>query len=259
MPLVNVDCFTDCPGSWWQRGSRTANIAAHEIFTVVGGWMRPVAGCLLLIGFALLCQQAHAQIYTCTAPDGSRVFSDEKCGPDAKIVKGIDTRKRPAKTQSAPVPPKSPAELEKLLAACNSGEESACMTWTKGGGPNQLRAKERELAATCESGSLAACEERYCRDGATDECRRRVMDLATVSGGTWYLRYQQKPAANGPTAYSVRCIREGSRIVRDVMIACAATAGPERCRSSQVQQAFPRLDAAASSMCADQGAEVASR
>jgi len=221
--------------------------------------MRLGIGCLLLVGLGLLCSHAQAQIYTCTAPDGSRVFSDEKCGPDAKVVKGIETRKRPAKTPSAPVAPKSPAELEQLLADCNSGNGSACMTWTKGGGPSQLRAKEKQLEASCDAGSLPACEERYCRDGATEQCRTRVMALASVAGESWYLRFQRKPDAASPTTYSVRCIREGERALRDVTIACAATAGPERCRSSLGNEAFPRLDAAASSACSVRNVEVASR
>ncbi len=224
-------------------------------------WMRLGIGCLLLAGLGLLCVQAQAQIYTCTAPDGSRVFSDEKCGPDAKVVKGIETRSKPAaaRAKSAPVPRKSPAELEQLLADCNSGNESACMTWTKGGGPNQLRAKEKELEASCDGGSLPACEERYCRDGATEQCRTRVMSLASVAGESWYLRFQRKPDAASPTTYAVRCIREGERMLRDVTIACAASAGPERCRSSLGNEAFPRLDAAASSACSVKGVEVASR
>jgi hypothetical protein len=221
--------------------------------------MRLGIGCLLLAGLGLLCFEAQAQIYTCTAPDGSRVFSDEKCGPDAKVVKGIETRKRATKARSAPVSPKSPAELEQLLADCNGGNESACMTWTKGGGPNQLRAKEKELEASCDGGSLPACEERYCRDGATEQCRTRVMSLASVAGESWYLRFQRKPDAASPTTYAVRCIREGERTLIDVTIACAVAAGPERCRSSLGNEAFPRLDAAASSACAVKRVEVASR
>lgn len=220
--------------------------------------MKLIAGGVLL-WTVLWWPQAHGQIYTCTAPDGSRIFSDEKCGPDAKVVKGIETRRKSSKAKSAPVPPKSPEELEELLAACNAGDGTACMTWTKGGGPNQLRAEEKQLEASCEAGSLSACEERYCRDGATAQCRERVLSLATVSGESWYLRYQRKPDASSPTMYEVRCIRAGSRSVRDITIACAALAGPERCRASQEPTAFARLDAAASSACAIKGTEVAAR
>lgn len=222
--------------------------------------MRLIAGVALVFWTLLWGFEAHGQIYTCTAPDGSRIFSDEKCGPDAKIVQGIETRRKSStsKPKAPPVSPKSPEELERLLAACNAGDGAACMTWTKGGGPNQLKAQEKELEASCEAGSLPACEERYCRDGATAQCRERVMSVATVSGDSWYLRYQRKPDATSPTTYEVRCIPEGSRAIRDVTIACAAVAGPERCRAGQ-GAAFPRLDAAASSACAVTGTEIAAR
>ncbi|HKE93388.1 MAG TPA: DUF4124 domain-containing protein [Povalibacter sp.] len=200
-------------------------------------------------------QQAPAQIYTCTAEDGTRVFSDKRCGPDAKVVKGVTTRKKSnaaATSRTAPVKVRSPAELEQLLERCNDGDEAACMTWSKGGGPEQLRAMERQQETSCAGGSLTACEQRYCRDGATDECRKRVMSLATLSGETWYLRYQQKLTADAPATYSVRCLREGSREIRDVTISCAPTAGPNRCQVGQAQQGFPRLDAAAASYCSVQ-------
>ena len=163
--------------------------------------MRLIAGGALLLSTLLWGYQAHGQIYTCTAADGSRVFSDEKCGPDAKVVKGIETRRKSTRSKSPPVPPKSPEELDQLLTACNAGDGAACMTWTKGGGPNQLKAEEKELEASCEAGSLSACEERYCRDGATAQCREHVMSLATVSGESWYLRYQRKLDAASPTTY----------------------------------------------------------
>jgi len=204
--------------------------------------------CLVLAGLLLVYSQSPAQIYTCTAPDGTRVFSDKRCGKDAKIVQGITTRQR-SSTARAAVPRQSPEALEALLKQCNDGDTSACMTWTKGGGPSELRAQEKELEARCESGSIQACEERYCRDGATEECRNRVTQLATLSGERWYLRFQQKAQSDGPTTYSVRCLNTASRLLRDVTIACAASAGPERCRSEQDEQAFPRLDAAASNTC----------
>ncbi len=203
----------------------------------------------LIAALTLAVQQASAQIYACTAADGTRVFSDKRCGADAKIVKGIETRKRTTASKAASVPPKSPQELGRLLKLCNEGDGTACMTWTKGGGPEQLRVQEKEQEVNCEAGSLTACEQRYCRDGVTEECRKRVMPLATVSGETWYLRFQEKRAAEAPTDYSIRCQREGRREIRDVTVSCAATAGPARCRAGQSQQSFPRLDAAASSYC----------
>lgn len=206
---------------------------------------------LLVLSLLLASSQVPAQIYTCTAPDGSRVFSDKRCGDDAKVVKGITTSKPSSSAASrAPVPRKSPAELEALLKQCNTGDNTACMAWTKGGGPAELKAHEKELQASCEAGSIKACEERYCRDGATHECRNRVLQLATLSGESWYLRFQQKNQADGPTTYSVRCLNTSSRLLTDVTISCAASAGPERCRSEIAEQAFPRLDAAASNTCA---------
>lgn len=124
------------------------------------------------------------------------------------------------------------------------------MTWSKGGGPKQLRALEKEQEANCEAGSLTACEERYCRDGATEECRSRVKALATVSGDNWYLRFQQKRSADDPAIYSVRCLGVETRQIRDISISCAPVAGPQRCQSSEASIGFPRLDAAAASLCA---------
>jgi hypothetical protein len=211
--------------------------------------MGVVGRCLLVVGMLLAYTQAPAQIYTCTAPDGTRIFSDKRCGKDAKRVEGITTSKRSSSASRTPVPRKSADELEALLKQCNAGDNSACMTWTKGGGPAELKAHEKGLQSQCESGSIKACEERYCRDGATEECRNRVMQLATLSGESWYLRFQQKAQADGPTTYSVRCLDTTSRSLKDVTISCAASAGPQRCRSEIAEQAFARLDAAASNTC----------
>jgi hypothetical protein len=207
----------------------------------------------VLISLLLGSPAAMAQIYTCTAEDGTRVFSDKRCGPDAKVVKNIAPSTRPAtKTKSATVKvePKSPEELQLLLKRCNEGDEAACMTWSKGGGPKQLRALEKEQEASCEAGSLSACEQRYCRDGATEECRSRVKALATVSGENWYLRFQQKLAADAPAVYSVRCLGTQSREIHDIVISCAPVAGPQRCQAADAAQGFPRLDAAATNVCA---------
>lgn len=197
---------------------------------------------------------AEAQIYRCTSPEGTPIFSDERCGPDAKLVPGITSKKRPAAgTQSgsdakAPKPePKSAEELKQLLDRCNAGDNAACTTWTKGGGPNQLREDEKRQEQSCEAGSLTDCEKRYCQDGLTEECRRRVFATAKLSGESWYLR-DQRAQANGATSYSVRCTPAGGS-QRDVAIACAAVAGPERCSSTGSGPAFARLDQAAQSAC----------
>jgi len=229
------------------KKARPSEVSAYRRET---GSMHAGIRCILIAMCSLVCHQAAAQIYTCTAADGSRVFSDKRCGPDAKVVKGISSSKRTtAKPVAANTKPKSPEELQDLLKHCNGGDQTACMSWSKGGGPSQLRAEEKQQEVSCEGGSITACEQRYCRDGATEECRHRVMPLATLSGETWYLRFQQKRAADGPAVYSIRCMRAGSRAMLDVTVSCAAAAGPNRCQSDHGQESFPRLDAAASSYC----------
>ncbi len=195
----------------------------------------------------------QAQIYTCRAADGTRIFSDEHCGPDAKVVPGIDGRKRPAAKSATvtrtPVPAREPADLDALLQQCDRGIVSACNEWTRGGGPNHLREKERMAQQSCDAGSLVACEERYCVDGASAQCRTRVMKAAKLSGATWYLRGEARQG-NDATRYDVRCIWEGVRDTRDVAVLCAATAGPQRCSDAGRTLFFARLDAAAESYCA---------
>jgi len=247
----------------------------------------------VLIAFGSV-TDAMAQIYTCRAADGSRVFSDERCGADAKVVPGVDPAKRPApkdkskgKAQSKdqskdsakpqasitakglaqsaspsgaatakatppkPLPTlKSAAELDELLEQCDAGKVAACNDWTRSGGPNRLREKERQAQLACDSGSLAACEQHYCSDGATEQCRAKVLDAAKMAGQTWYLRDADRKLANGSTLYVIRCIREGERSTQDVNVTCAAKAGPQRCSDSGPERAFARLDAAAASYCA---------
>lgn len=201
---------------------------------------------LLLFGSA-----AEAQIYMCTADDGTRVFSDERCGPDAKVVPGISTKKASA-PQSRSKPdrtPRTPEELEALLADCNAGSVRACNEWTHGGGPNYLREQEQKAGAACERGSLPDCEKRYCLDGMTDECRTRVFAAAKVSGDSWYLR-EQRAAEDGATAYEVRCAKEGVRTIRDATITCSGPPGPNRCVPAGGERGFARLDQAAVSYCA---------
>lgn len=194
----------------------------------------------------------EAQIYTCTAKDGTRIFSDERCGPDAKIVPNISTKKAPAKNSPTPRPkvePKSTAELEELLEKCNGGDMNACNTWTRAGGPNSLRDKEQAAEKACEAGSLADCEYRYCNGGINDECRARVLQAAKVAGDTWYLRDTGKPQPDGSTRYEVRCVPAGARIMRDVVVTCSGTAGPNRCLSAGSTSGQARLDLAATAVC----------
>jgi hypothetical protein len=213
-------------------------------------WMT-VRVAALIIAAMLASATAYAQVYSCTAEDGTRIFSDKRCGADAKLVKDIAT-KRPAtkaKSTSVQVAPKSAEELQSLLERCNAGDGSACMTWTKGGGPKQLRALEKEQELSCEAGSLTACEQRYCRDGATADCRERVRALATVSGANWYLRFQHKRAADAPAVYAIRCLGADSRQIHDITVSCAPNAGPQRCQSGTQSGGFPKLDVAAAAAC----------
>jgi hypothetical protein len=178
------------------------------------------------------------------------VFSDQRCGDDAKIVPGITTRKRstPNTAKSNKALPKSAQELRKLSEQCDAGDIPSCTAWTKGGGPNQLREEERQLEASCEAGSLADCEQRYCRDGGNDQCRTHVLQTAKLSGESWYLRHQEN-APDGLTTYAVRCLRDGGAKLRDVTIACSALAAPNRCNVRESGQAFARMDQAAAEYC----------
>lgn len=207
----------------------------------------------LLAGVLLVCLSAEAQIYTCTAEDGTRVFSDKRCGKDAKLVPGITTTKRPSAAAGAAAKaksePKTAAQLEELLELCNGGDMKACTTWTLGGGPNNLREKERKAQLACEGGSVPDCEERYCKDGVSKECRTHVLQAAKLSGDVWYLRGEDQRQPDGSATYNVRCIPEGVSEIRDVNIICSATAGPNRCYGAQPRQAFARLDQAAAGIC----------
>lgn len=203
----------------------------------------------LFISLCFVCGTTYAQIYTCTAEDGTRVFSDERCGPDAKIVPGITTKKKSGSGASKPKrAPKTPAELEELIVQCNAGDMTACKEWTHGGGPNYLREQEQRAGAACEAGSLPDCEQRYCVDGITDECRTRVLAAAKISGATWYLR-AQRAGEDGATEYDVRCAKEGVREIRDTTVTCSGPPGPKRCVLGSTQNGFARLDQAAASYC----------
>jgi len=214
---------------------------------------------IAVMGMLAMGGTVDAQIYECRAADGTRIFSGEKCGPDAKIVPGITTKQRatPGASSGAaarpPVTPKTPAELEELLKKCNAGDIPSCNTWTRGGGPNSLKQKEREAEQACEAGSLADCEFRYCSGGANDECRFFVLQAAKVSGENWYLREGASPQPDGSTRYEVRCMPVGVRTTRDIAITCAAQAGLGRCvgaPAADLASGYPRLDVAATALCA---------
>jgi hypothetical protein len=214
--------------------------------------MRSVYRWLIALGLLPVSVGIEAQIYTCTGKDGTRIFSDEKCGPDAKVVPNISTSKPAPKATAAPrakVEPKTTTELAALLASCNAGDLQACNTWTKAGGPNSLKEKERKAEQACEAGSLADCEYRYCNGGVNDECRARVLQAAKVAGDNWYLRDTGTPQPDGSTRYNVRCVPTGVRAIRDVAIHCAAKAGPGKCMAMGSSVGAARLDLAATTLC----------
>ena len=214
--------------------------------------MRSAVRWLIALSALQVSAAVEAQIYTCTGKDGTRIFSDERCGPDAKVVPNISTNKPAPKKGTTPRPkaePKSGAELETLLEACNGGDMTACNTWTRSGGPNSLRDKERKAEVACKTGSLSDCEYRYCNGGVSDECRTNVLQAAKVAGDTWYLRDTGNPLPDGSTRYNVRCIPPGSRAIRDVAIICAAKAGPTKCMALGSSVGQSRLDLAASALC----------
>ena len=208
----------------------------------------------ILLAVALLaCASSQAQIYECAGKDGSRVFSDKRCGPDAKEVKQTYTKPKrppPKGTSAKPVKTRrSAAELEQLTLECDAGDMKACTAWTMGGGPEMLRDKERQSEQDCEEGSLAACEERYCRERIDADCRSRVQRTARLAGDTWYMRDETRDAEAGITKYLVRCIPEGAPRSHDLVVTCSSEAGPNRCYFADPQRGFPRLAAAAASQC----------
>jgi hypothetical protein len=211
------------------------------------------ASAWILFAAALLAwTSSEAQIYECAGKDGSRVFSDKRCGPDAKVVQGIGKPKRPPSKGLASKPVKTrktAAELEQLTLQCDAGDMQACTAWTMGGGPDLLRDQERKGEVDCEAGSLAACEERYCREGISADCRARVQRTARLAGDTWYLRDETRDSGSGLTKYLVRCIPEGVRESLDILVTCSNEAGPNRCYLADPQHGFPRLAPAAAAQC----------
>jgi hypothetical protein len=199
----------------------------------------------ILLAAALLASAgSEAQIYTCKGKDGSRVFSDKRCGPDAELVKqdyAKPKRPPPKGTSAKPVKTRRSAEeLEQLTAACDAGDMKACAAWTMGGGPEMLRDTERRNEQECEAGSLAACEERYCRERIDADCRARVQRTARMAGDTWYLRDEIRDKSSGITSYLVRCIP------RAKPVRIAATS-PIRSTASRDWRKLPRAIARAGS------------
>lgn len=215
--------------------------------------MRLAFAWILTAAALLACASSHAQIYTCVGEDGSRVFSDQRCGPDAKVVPGIVNQKRSTAKSAGAVKPvktrKSAAELEKLTSLCDAGDMKACTEWTLGGGPGLLREQEHNAEQECEAGLLAACEERYCREGVDADCRARVQRTARLAGDSWYLRDETRSQADAVTKYLIRCIPQGVREANDILVTCSSEAGPNRCYLADPQQGFPRLAAAAAKEC----------
>ena len=213
----------------------------------------------ILFATALLaCASSQAQIYTCKGKDGSRVFSDKRCGPDAELVKqdyAKPKRPPPKGTSAKPVKTRrSAAELEQLTESCDAGDMKACTDWTMGGGPEMLRDLERRNEQDCEAGSLAACEQRYCRERIDADCRSRVQRTARMAGETWYLRDETRDTSSGITKYLVRCVPEGAPKSRDLLVTCSSEAGPNRCYLADPQRGFARLAQAAASNCSQQPA-----
>lgn len=208
---------------------------------------------ILLTAALLVSASSEAQIYTCKAKDGSRVFSDKRCGPDAELVKQDYSKPKRVPPKAASVKPvktrRSAEELEQLTVACDAGDMKACTAWTMGGGPEMLRDMERKNEQDCEEGSLAACEQRYCRERIDADCRARVQRTARMAGDTWYLRDETRDTSSGITKYLVRCIPEGAVKPNDILVTCAGEAGPNRCYLADPQHGFARLAQAAAGQC----------
>jgi hypothetical protein len=216
---------------------------------------------ILLAAALLVCASSEAQIYECAGKDGSRVFSDKRCGPDAKVVQQTAKPKRPPPKGVAAKPVKTRKtadELEQLTLQCDGGDMKACTEWTMGGGPELLRDQEHKSEMDCEAGSLAACEDRYCREGIDADCRARVQRTARLAGDTWYLRDENREPGSGLTKYVVRCIPPGVRELRDILVTCSSESGPNRCYLSDPLHGFPRLAPAAAAHCARQPAPAPS-
>ena len=182
------------------------------------------------------------------------MFSDERCGPDAEVVKrdySKPKRPPPKGTSAKPVKTRRPAsELEQLMLECDGGDMKACTAWTMGGGPELLRDKERKSEQECEEGSLAACEERYCREGI-DAGLPRPRAAYCAAGRRDLVHACRRRAMQRRASRSTSCVafRPGAQQANDIVVTCSSLAGPNRCYFADPQRGFPRLAAAAVSQC----------
>lgn len=116
---------------------------------------------------------------------------------------------------------------------------------------SQSREVEITPEVACEAGSLHDCEQLYCRDGISEECRKHVLQTAKISSDTWYLREQRAAKDNRATTYAIRCVTSSAQPIRDLTITCAAKPGPNRCSTApqSANTGYARLDKAAASYC----------
>jgi hypothetical protein len=107
--------------------------------------------------FASLC---HAEIYRCTAPDGSAVFADTPCGADAKrqVVKPIPPSEPQIPSPPSPpaanhMPPQMQATLEGVARRCAAEGFNAWIRTQAGARPDLdiQRAKLAQVTAKCRT------------------------------------------------------------------------------------------------------------
>lgn len=146
------------------------------------------------------------------------------------------------------------ALLSALLLA--PGASANAQTTARASEPTRVAeaSPSREVEITpevaCEAGSLHDCEQLYCRDGISEECRKHVLQTAKISSDTWYLREQRAAKDNRATTYAIRCMTSSAPI-RDLTITCAAKPGPNRCSTApqSANTGYARLDKAAAGYC----------
>jgi hypothetical protein len=149
-----------------------------------------------------------------------------------------------------------PAALLSVLLLA-PGASANAQTAVKASEPTRVaevsRSREVEITpeVACEAGSLHDCEQLYCRNGISEECRKHVLQTAKISADTWYLREQRAAKDNRATTYAIRCMTNSARPVRDLTITCLAKPGPNRCSTApkSATAGYARLDKAAASYC----------
>jgi hypothetical protein len=114
----------------------------------------------MFIACALFASLCHAEIYRCTAPDGSAVFADTPCGADAKMQVVKPIRPSEPQTPSLPsppavnhMPPQVRATLEGAALRCAvEGFNAWIHSQTKPlPGLDIRRAKLAQVAAKCRT------------------------------------------------------------------------------------------------------------